>query len=163
REARVAASLKHPHIVEVFDFGRQDETLYIALQYCGGGNLEDLIRNGRMPLDEIRRIFPQLCDALDYAHKHDIVHRDLKPANVLLDSERMAYLSDFGLARLLVDTSDTTPITQAGLLMGTPAYMAPELWSGALLQQSDIYALGVILFEMLIGAPPFGAQTPEEH
>src|SRR5579859_4781762 len=163
REARVAASLKHPHVVEVLDFGCQGPILYLVLQYCDGGSLEDLIKRGRLSTAEIQRIFPPVCEGLDYAHKHDIVHRDLKPANVLLDADGTAYLSDFGLARLLVDSSDTTPITQAGLLMGTPAYMAPELWSGALLQQSDIYALGVILFEMLIGAPPFGAQTPEEH
>ncbi len=159
REARTIASLSHLHILKVFDYGQQDGVAYLVMELLEGGSLNTLIqKTGALSLPISARILKQISGALDYAHGKGIVHRDLKSDNVLLDGAENAYLTDFGIARLL---NDTSKMTQTGTIMGTPAYMAPELWTGkAADKQADIYALGVILYEMLAGTTPFSGDTP---
>jgi hypothetical protein len=161
REARMLANLQHPHILPVFDFGRDGDWLYFVTPLLRHGDLADhLARWGEaLPLADVRRILLQLCDALDHAHEAGIVHRDLKPANVLLDARGNCLLSDFGIARF----ADTPGLTMAGMVVGTPAYMSPEQGSGqAVDARSDIYALGVIAYELCAGRPPYRATTPAD-
>jgi serine/threonine-protein kinase len=153
REAHTLTVLSHPHIIKVFDYGQQDRTVYLAMELLTGGNLAALIQNGQLMTHLALRVFDQIASALNHAHEHGIIHRDLKSNNVLLDSAGNAYLTDFGIARLMTDNAT---LTQTGFAVGTPAYMAPEMWTGADLDaRVDIYALGVLLFEMLTGTLPF--------
>jgi len=157
-EVKIAASLSHPHIVKVFDYGQHDALSYIVMELLTGGSLARLIAaRGKLPLSLSVRLFSQIADALDHAHQRGVVHRDLKPANVLLDSAQNAFIADFGIARLV----DSTALTRTGMVMGTAAYMAPELWEGARADaRTDIYALGILLYEMLSGQTPYRAETP---
>ncbi|MCE7948183.1 MAG: serine/threonine protein kinase [Chloroflexi bacterium CFX4] len=157
-EVKIAASLSHPHIVKVFDYGQHGEMAYIVMELLTGGSLAQLItERGKLPPDLTLRLFNQIAEALDYAHQNSVVHRDLKPANVLLDSSQNAFITDFGIARLINSTS----LTRTGMVMGTAAYMAPELWEGARADsRTDIYALGILLYEMLSGQTPYTAETP---
>jgi serine/threonine protein kinase len=159
REAQVIAAMSHPHILKVFDYGQHGDLVYLVMELLSGGSLADLIRSaGKLPLADISRLLDQIASALDYAHRRAIVHRDLKPQNVLLDEERNAFLTDFGIAKLLGETS---ALTQSGMAMGTPAYMSPEQWRGqAVDARADTYALGVMLYEMLAGKVPFAGDTP---
>lgn len=158
REARVIASLQHPHILPVFDFGQSDGYTYLAMPFVEGGTLSDLLRTRRLSLPEIGRIMNQVGDALDYAHAQGLVHRDIKPSNVLLDRRNNCLLADFGLARL-VEGAGT--LTESGAMVGTPAYMSPEQGLGEKVDsRSDIYSLGVVLYQMVTGRPPFQAETP---
>jgi serine/threonine protein kinase len=153
REAHTLTVLSHPHIIKVLDYGQQDRTVYLAMELLTGGNLATLIQNGQLTTHLALRIFDQIASALNHAHEHGIIHRDLKSNNVLLDSAGNAYLTDFGIARLMTDNAT---LTQTGFAVGTPAYMAPEMWTGAELDaRVDLYALGVLLFEMLTGTLPF--------
>ncbi len=158
-EARLIASLQHLHILKIFDYGNQDNILYIVMELLEGGSLSRLLRKeGGLPLASVTRLLEQISSALDYAHGRGIIHRDLKPDNVLLDQQRNAFLTDFGIAKMLGDTSNRT---RTGMVMGTPSYMAPELWQGNPADaRTDIYALGVMLYEMLTGVLPFRAETP---
>lgn len=162
REAQAVASLKHPHIVQVFDFDSQDDLHYIVMELIDGGSLhgrlEELARAGaRMPQKETLRVLKDVASALDYAHGRGMLHRDVKPANVLLDHEGDAFLSDFGIARILSDTQFTT----TGALIGTPQYMSPEQGKGLPLSKAtDLYSLGVVLYEMLTGRAPYDSDTP---
>jgi len=160
QEARIVAKLEHPHILPVFDYGESDGIAYFVMRYLETGTLKDRMEAGRpLPLDEIDRIFTQLADALSYAHGHGIVHRDLKPANALIDSQGNIFLTDFGIARLLESASPR--LTQTDAIMGTPAYISPEqAQSQPVDQRSDIYSLGIILYEMATGGVPFVADTP---
>lgn len=157
-EVKIAASLSHPHIVKVFDYGQHGEMAYIVMELLTGGSLAQLItERGKLPPSLTLRLFNQMTEALDYAHQQGIVYRDLKPANVLLDSSQNAFITDFGIARLINSTS----LTRTGMVMGTAAYMAPELWEGARADsRTDIYALGILLYEMLSGQTPYVAETP---
>ena len=153
-EARVIASLEHPAIVPVHDFGEFNEQPYLVMRYMPGGSLRQRI-TGPMPLGEIVRILTPVAAALDKAHTQRVIHRDLKPDNILFDLDGNPYLADFGIARLAEGTQTTS-------IMGTPAYMSPEQVRGdiQLDGRSDVYALGVILFEMLSGRKPYVADTP---
>ncbi len=160
QEARTIARLEHPHILPVFDYGESDGTAYFVMRYLDAGTLKDRMQAGRpLSLNEIDRIFTQLTDALSYAHAHGVVHRDLKPANALIDSEGNLFLTDFGIAKILESASPR--LTQTDAIMGTPAYISPEqAQSRPVDQRSDIYSLGIILYEMVTGSVPFVADTP---
>ena len=160
QEARTIARLEHPHILPGFDYGESDGTAYFVMRYLEAGTLKDRMVAGRpLPLDEIDRIFTQLTDALSYAHSHGVIHRDLKPANALVDSNGNLFLTDFGIAKLLESASPR--LTQTDAIMGTPAYISPEQAQAQTVdQRSDIYSLGIILYEMVTGRVPFTADTP---
>src|SRR5579859_277617 len=158
REAATIAHLSHPHIVKLFDYGQENGITYLVTELIRGGSLANLIRKGPLFPSEANRILQQLASALDHAHQEGIIHRDLKPHNILMDLNGNALLTDFGLARLV---QTTTILTQSGMIIGTPAYMAPEQWTGGIIDaRTDVYALGVILFEMLTGRIPFSGETP---
>jgi serine/threonine protein kinase len=160
QEARFIARLEHPHILPVFDYGESEGVAYFVMRYLEAGTLKDRMEAGRpLPTHEIDKIFTQLTDALSYAHSHGIVHRDLKPANALIDSYGNIFLTDFGIAKLLESASPR--LTQTDAIMGTPAYISPEqAQSQPVDQRSDIYSLGIILYEMVTGGVPFVADTP---
>ncbi len=158
REARAIAKLEHAHILPVYDYGEHDQITYIAMRYVQAGTLKERIARGPLPLDEINRLIGQIGGALDYAHRMGVIHRDVKPGNVLVDAQGDTYLTDFGLARMMEATQQ---LTASGVGLGTPAYMSPEQGQGVKVDhRSDIYSLGVILFEMVTGHVPFEAETP---
>jgi len=157
REAKIIAALEHPYIVPVYDYGEDAGQPFIVMRYMPGGTLAERIAGRSMPLVKIIPTVQRLAEALDEAHSHDIVHRDLKPSNVMFDGKSNAFLSDFGLAKML---ESSTMLTATGV-MGTPAYMSPEqAMGGDLDSRSDVYSLGVILYEMLTGQQPYSAKTP---
>lgn len=159
QEARIIARLEHPHILPVFDFGESDGVTYFVMRYLEAGTLKTKMEAGPLALDEIDRLFTQLAEALGYAHAHGIVHRDLKPANALVDEHGNVFLTDFGIAKLLESASPR--LTQTDAIMGTPAYISPEQAKAqAVDRRSDIYSLGIILYEMVTGSVPFVADTP---
>ncbi len=159
REARAAASLRHPHIVQIYDFDvTPDGLYYMVMEYIAGTPLDQYLRPPRtpMPLPEALSLFTQIANAVQYAHQHGIIHRDIKPGNILRSQTGDLYLSDFGLAQIM----GTQRLTQTGMTSGTPAYMAPEQVLGQpVTPASDIYALGVLLYEMLTGARPYEGET----
>ncbi|MBX3086122.1 MAG: protein kinase [Anaerolineae bacterium] len=160
REAKTVAKLSHPHILKVFDYGNQNDLVYIVMELLEGGSLSKLIvMNGALKPDITARILSQIGQALDYAHGQGIVHRDLKPENVLMDKSQNAFLTDFGIAKLINEAGAT--LTKTGAVMGTPAYMAPELWAGGIADaRSDLYALGIVIYNMITGTLPFFGETP---
>lgn len=160
REAQAIAQLEHPNIVSIYRYGEVDTVLYIAMRFIEGSPLDALLRVYRadqdfIPFAEAEQLIQQICRALDYAHSRGVIHRDIKPANILIDREGNAVLSDFGLALL---TSEGT----RGEIFGTPHYIAPEqaMSSADVVPQSDLYAVGVIMYEMFTGQVPFTAQEP---
>jgi len=157
-EARVLAALQHPHILGLIDAGREGEWLYLVMPLVRCGDLADLIarEDGPLPLPLLRRSMLQLCAALDYAHGQGVVHRDIKPANVLLDERGNCLLTDFGIAL----SADAKRLTIAGFYIGTPEYLPPEQSAGRVDARSDLYSLGVVLFQMATGRLPFTAHTP---
>jgi len=159
QEARIIARLEHPHILPVFDFGESDGVTYFVMRYLEAGTLKTKMEAGPLSLNEIDRLFTQLAEALNYAHGHGIVHRDLKPANALIDGSGNLFLTDFGIAKLLESASPR--LTQTDAILGTPAYISPEQAKAeSINQRSDIYSLGIILYEMVTGSVPFVADTP---
>lgn len=164
-EAKTIARLQHPHILPLYDYGVEDDIIYLVMAYVAGGSLADMMDKGKMPLPEIERILRQVAGALDYAHRQGVIHRDIKPDNILLDKEGNVLLADFGIVKIVSGESDnnTNPaLTQTGGLVGTPAYMAPEQGSGQsnITARADLYSLGVVVYEMLTGEPPYTADTP---
>ena len=158
REARAIAKLEHPHILPIYDYGEADDITYIAMRFVDAGTLKQRIGQDPLRLDEVNRIVGQIGSALDYAHRMGVIHRDVKPANVLIDAEGNTYLTDFGLARMM-EASDQ--LTASGVGVGTPAYMSPEQGQGVKVDhRSDVYSLGVILFELVTGHVPYEAETP---
>ncbi|HSG20500.1 MAG TPA: serine/threonine-protein kinase, partial [Burkholderiaceae bacterium] len=160
REARTIARLNHPRIVTIHDVLAVAERLFIVMHLVDGLSLDKLIAGqGGLPWPQALEILPAVAEALDYAHALNVLHRDLKPANILLDPERGPPLSDFGLAKLVSEAG--TSVTAAGGIVGTPHYIAPEVWEGqGTTPQSDIYALGCVLYEMLAGKRLFPGETP---
>jgi len=159
QEARIIARLEHAHILPVFDYGESDGITYFVMRYLEAGTLKNKMEAGPLSLTEIDQIFTQLASALSYAHSHGVIHRDLKPANALIDSQGNLFLTDFGIAKLLADASPR--LTQTDAIMGTPAYISPEQAQAQTVdQRSDIYSLGIILYEMVTGRVPFVADTP---
>jgi serine/threonine protein kinase len=162
REAKAVASLRHPNIVQVFDFGTEDDVTYMVMEYLEGSTLKAVLnalaqKGETMRLDQVLRIFQALASALGYAHQQGMVHRDIKPANVMLTTKNEVILTDFGVAKIV----GTTQYTVTGAVIGTPAYMSPEQGHGERGdERSDIYALGVMLYEMVTGQVPFDADTP---
>jgi len=162
REAMAAARLTHPHIVAIYDTGAETtadgtERHYIVMEHCGGGTLAARKTSGSMPPDRVVVIGQAICEALDYAHRHGVVHRDIKPENVLITEDGTLKVGDFGIAKAAFATGD---ITSTGSLLGTVAYISPEQAQGREPDaRSDIYALGVLLYELVTGRPPFAAET----
>jgi serine/threonine protein kinase len=151
REAHLIAKIEHPAIVPVYDYGEHDTDLYLVMRYMPGGSLSGKIREGVLTLRESAQIISQIAPALDAVHAQGIVHRDLKPGNILFDGFGNPAISDFGIAHFTAATTDLT----GSAIIGTPSYMSPEQVRGEALDgRSDIYALGVILFEMLAGRGP---------
>lgn len=158
QEAKFIANLEHPHILPIYDYGESDGLTYLVMRYLDAGTLRERIAAGRLSLPEIDNFFSQIADALDYAHTKGVIHRDLKPANVLVDSRGSAFLTDFGIAKIIEGTSH---FTNTGAVIGTPVYMSPEQGQGVKLdQRSDIYSLGIVLYEMVTGRVPYNAETP---
>jgi len=158
REAKIIAQLEHPSIVPVYDVGEEGGQPYFVMRYMNGGSLSERIKARVMSIGEAAKILGQIAPGLDEAHSKGIVHRDLKPSNILFDSKDTPYISDFGIAKL--SRAQVSNVTGSGII-GTPAYMAPEQASGETVDgRSDIYALGIILFEMLTGRQPYEADTP---
>ncbi len=162
REIRFAARLQHPHVLTVLDSGEAAGRLWFTMPFIEGESLRArLNRERQLPIEDALRIAREAADALDYAHQQGIIHRDIKPENILL-SRRHALVADFGIARAL-DASGAHGLTETGMAVGTPAYMSPEQATGerALDGRSDIYSLGIVLYEMLAGETPFGGATAQ--
>jgi len=161
QEAQVIARLQHPHILPVFDYGADTEYTYIAMPFVESGALSDLLRGEPLPFGQIKTLVSQIGDALDYAHTRGIVHRDVKPSNVLVDERGNCLLTDFGIAKIVEGEGGAAKLTGTGGVVGTPAYMSPEQGKGEKVDaRSDIYSLGVLLYEMATGRVPFNAETP---
>jgi eukaryotic-like serine/threonine-protein kinase len=159
REAQSAAALSHPHIVQVYDYGEEaNGQAYIAMEYVPGGTLGDrLSRDGPLGYAEAARLASQVAEALGFAHERGVIHRDVKPQNVLLTAAGDAKVADFGIARV----ASTSAISRTGIVLGTAAYISPEQAMGESVgPASDLYSLGIVLYEMLTGSVPFDAETP---
>jgi len=157
REAKAQARFQHPNIVQVYDYGEVDSAPYLVMEYIAGGTLKERVDK---PLDYRQAVLLLLpiADALRYAHERQVIHRDVKPSNILLNDEGRPLLTDFGIAKLL-ETNEQT-LTGTGVGVGTPEYMAPEQWHGQALPQTDMYALGVVIYELVTGIKPYRADTP---
>ena len=159
REAKNAAALNHPNIVSIYDRGNAEDTYYIAMEYLDGRTLKELIiSRGGAPVNVAIEYARQILSALRFAHRHGIVHRDIKPHNVLVDGEGRVKVTDFGIAR-----AGTSQMTEAGSIVGTAQYLSPEQARGGEVdQRSDLYSLGIVLYELLTGKTPFDGDTPVE-
>ena len=157
-EARSVAALNHPHVLRVFDWGEGEDGPYLVLEYLEGGSLFDMLARGRkLSPGQAARVGAQAADGLSYAHNRGIVHRDVKPANILFDEEGRVRVADFGVARALSSASTTDP----GTMLGTARYASPEQAQGLKLDgRSDVYSLGLVLYEALTGSVPFEGETP---
>jgi len=156
REVDIIRDLSHPGIIKVLDNGVLDDCYYYAMEYMPGGNLTRRMERGKIPIETAMGLFLPICDAMAYAHDHGVIHRDLKPANVLINSAAEPVISDFGIAKVL--DLERAPITRSGEILGTIAYLAPEqrFSSKNVNRRADVFALGAILYEMLMGFPPLG-------
>jgi tRNA A-37 threonylcarbamoyl transferase component Bud32 len=157
REARAVARLNHPNIVQVYDFGEEGEIAYIVMEFINGRELKAFFdAKERFPLKEVVHIMGELCDALHFAHEAGIIHRDIKPANVMIDSHGRVKLADFGVARITDADRGSSEKTQAGAVIGTPAYMSPEqIEGGEMDRRTDIFSAGIVLYQFLTSEKPF--------
>src|SRR5512146_425481 len=162
-EIKTTANLQHPHILSLFDSGDAEGIVYYVMPYVEGESLRDrLHRERQLPVDEAVRIATEVASALDYAHRHGVVHRDIKPENILLH-DGSAMVADFGIALAVSRSEGGTRMTETGMSLGTPYYMAPEQAMGEkeITPKADIYALGCVLYEMLTAEPPFTGATAQ--
>jgi serine/threonine protein kinase len=158
REARIVAKLDHPHIIPIYDFAIHEGTPYLVMRYIEGQSLKAMLRNRPMPAKQVLALIQPVIAALAYAHSRGVLHRDIKPSNIIIATDGQVYLADFGLARMV--QSATSTLSQ-DMLVGTPQYISPEQAKGEPTDaRTDVYALGVVLFEMLTGRVPFSADTP---
>ena len=164
REIKVAAALQHPHILPLYDSGAVDDLLFYVMPYVDGLSLRDkLDKQGELPVGDAVRILRDIADALSEAHRYGVVHRDLKPENVMLRG-RHALVMDFGVAKALSDATGRQSLTTVGIALGTPTYMAPEqaVADPHVDHRADIYAFGVVAYELLAARPPFTGATPQQ-
>jgi len=163
REAETAAQLSHPNIVPIYSVDEMENLVFFVMAYVAGNNIaRELHERGRLGVVETRRIIREVADALSYAHGRGVVHRDIKPDNILLDRDNgRAMVTDFGIARAVSENTDASRLTATGMAIGTPTYMSPEQAAGEreIDGRSDLYALGVVAYQMLSGAPPFAASS----
>jgi serine/threonine-protein kinase len=159
KEVQATGKLVHPNIIVIYDTGEDEEAAYIAMEYAEGDTLENLIQQGvRFPVEKIIDIVEQICDGLEYTHRQGIVHRDLKPSNIMLLKGERVKITDFGISKAVGAAS--SPLTQAGILLGTPSYMSPEQIAGTEINgRSDLFSLGIILYQLLTGEKPFFGDT----
>ena len=152
QEIKAAGRLNHPNIVTIYDVGKTDQVAYMAMEFLEGQELKDMISSGTLPpADQVVEIISQVADGLFFAHQQDIVHRDVKPSNIMVLKNNLAKITDFGIARI-TDSSKT----KTGMVLGTPSYMSPEQLSGTKIDgRSDIFSLGVSLYQMATGRLPF--------
>ena len=163
REIRIAARLTHPHILPLHDSGEANGFLYYVMPYIDGESLRAKIeRQGELPVHDAVKILTEVVDALAHAHDQGIVHRDIKPDNVLMSGQH-ALVTDFGVAKAVSEATGRQELTTAGVALGTPTYMAPEQAAAAphIDHRADIYAVGVLAYELLAGRPPFEGATPQ--
>lgn len=153
QEAKAAGRLNHPNIVTIYDVGKSGEIAYIAMEFLQGCELRDIMHgDDKMPVDQVLDVVAQVASGLAYAHEHEIVHRDIKPSNIMVIRDGHVKITDFGIARM----ASSSIRTQTGMVLGSPKYMSPEQVLGKVIdQRSDIFSLGVMLYEMLTGVPPF--------
>ena len=158
REARIVAKLSHPHIVPIYDFSEHEGMSYLVMRFIEGRTLKAVLKEGPLSLDRVLETLEPAGEALAYAHQQGVLHRDIKPSNFIITAEGEVFLTDFGLARM-AETTDST--LSRDMLVGTPQYISPEQVRGEKLDAgTDIYSLGVVLFEMLTGKVPYDADTP---
>ena len=157
QEAKAAGRLNHPNIVTIYDVGKSGDVAYIAMEFLQGRELRDIMNDGKLlPVDQVLDIVAQVAQGLAYAHEHEIVHRDVKPSNIMVVRDGHAKITDFGIARM----ASSAVRTQTGMVLGSPKYMSPEQVMGkAIDQRTDIFSLGVMLYEMLTGQAPFNGEN----
>jgi serine/threonine-protein kinase len=158
QEARAAGSLNHPNIVTVYDVGKEGNVAYMAMEFIQGAELRSLLAEGRpLPVSQAVSVASQVAEGLAYAHEHGVVHRDIKPANIMVLADGPVKITDFGIARMRANNDE---LTQSGMMLGSPKYMSPEQVIGKRADhRSDIFSLGVILYEMLTGTAPFSGEN----
>ncbi|KQL44236.1 serine/threonine protein kinase [Brevibacillus choshinensis] len=158
REAQAVASLSHPNVVGVYDVGQEGDTHYMVMEYIEGYTLKEvIIQRGALPVEEAVRIAEQICDALDHAHQNQIIHRDIKPHNIMIGKNGRVKVTDFGIARAVTSTT----ITHTNAMLGSVHYFSPEQARGGITgEKSDIYSLGIVLYEMVTGELPFSGDSP---
>ena len=159
-EGKAVADLNHPNIVQVYHTGEEENQQFIVMQCIEGRNLGALISEKKqLPLEQVVEFSRQICRALRYAHKENVIHRDIKPQNILISGDNRVFVTDFGIAKMYA--TDSTKITNTGMVVGTPEYMSPEQAEGLELNgQTDLYSLGIVMYEMITGYPPFTADSP---
>jgi serine/threonine protein kinase len=159
REAQIVALLEHPHIIPVYDFNEHQNQPYLVMKYVEGKTLKGTLVDGALTLEQVLHVMSAVASALTYAHSKGVLHRDIKPSNIVIDGDNVPYLTDFGLARI-AEAGEST--LSADMIMGTPHYISPEqaLGDKNLTSRTDIYSLGVVLYELVVGRVPFSADTP---
>ena len=160
REAKLVTYLEHPHLLPIYDYSASNDPPYIVMRYLEGCTLSDVLDKTKIPLSETVFMLRQIASALDYAHRQGVVHRDIKPSNILIDQDGNAFMTDFGIARMM-GMADGLTITHPGFAIGTPGYMAPEQSTehARVDHRADIYSLGILLFRLLTGRLPYQGET----